>query len=123
MEKHFKDSAMLMYTLEGGAGVIADVSYAAPCKVGFPNPYYWDFRIWGTKGFLSFAYSSDGVLLAKSGNQEILTIPGETPECTYLDDFINEIDGKKATRLSTEESLKSSRYSLEIQAYADKFED
>ena len=112
-----------MITLDGGAGVIADVSYASPGGTGFGNPYYWDFRVWGTEGFLSFTYFSEGVLLIKKDCKEALTIPGEAPEISYLDEFINEIEDRETTYLSTKESLSSSRQVLEIQAFADKTQD
>ena len=116
----FNDSAMLLITTESGAGVMADVSYASPTSIAFSHPYYWEFKIWGTEGLLSFTYYTDGVSLFKNGNTEGVNVPGETTDFDYVEAFVKEINGEDPVYLSTEESLKSAFTTLKIQYVADK---
>lgn len=118
-EKHFKDSAQFMLELSNGAGVIADVSYAAPDSIGFALPCYWKFEIWGTKGLLIFSANSDGVQLYKNGNKTVENIKGIQTDRNCLQDFIDEIGGKKDIILNTGEVLKSAESTLAIQQKAD----
>lgn len=118
--KHFRDSAMFMLTLDNGAGVMADVSYAVPDTIGFSIPYYWDFKIWGTEGVMAFSFSSDGIDLYKNGNTEVLKVEKLPLELTYLEDFLNAIENKGTKYLSTESSLLAMEQTLKIQQYADQ---
>lgn len=115
---HFHDSGMFMYTLENGAGVMADVSYASPDGAGYSLPFYWEFKIWGTEGVITFSISTDGVTLYKKGIKEPVIIPKSEAECDYVEDFVREINGKKTKYLSTEECLKSALATLKIQSAA-----
>ncbi len=117
---HFNDSGMFMLTLENGASVIADVSYAAPDSIAYNYPYYWEFKIWGTEGFITFTFYTDGVTLFKNGNKEAVTYSRVSPEFDYVEAFKKEINGEDPKYLSTEESLKSSFETLTIQYKADK---
>lgn len=117
--RDFKDCGQLMVTLENGAGVIADVSYALPDSIGFDMPCYWLFQLWGTKGMLTFTVSSDGVTLYKNGNKEGITLPGIEPKSHYLCDFISDIKGESSLTLNTEDVFRTSFETLRIQAVAD----
>lgn len=116
---YFNDSAMFLITMENGAGVMADVSYASPETIAFSHPFYWEFTIWGTEGMLSFTYYTDGVSLYKNGNTEVVVCEGTEPDINYVEAFVNEVNGKDPIYLSTEESLKSAQKTLEIQYKAD----
>lgn len=116
---HFEDSGMLMVTLENGAGVLADVSYAVPDSIGYGLEYYWEFKIWGTEGLLVFTIYSDGIKLYKNGNKEAVILSGEEPEINYVDSLLDAIDGKESRYLNTAESLRSCLETLKIQTYAD----
>ena len=118
--KHFRDSAMFMLTLENGAGVMADVSYAVPDTIGFSIPYYWDFKIWGTEGVMAFSFSSDGIDLYKNGNTEVVKVEKLPLEITYLEDFLNAIENKETKYLTTEASLLAMEQTLKIQQKADE---
>lgn len=117
---HFMDSGMFMVTLENGAGLMADVSYAVPDSIGFDIPYYWEFKIWGSKGMLTFSYYTDGVMLYQNGKKEAVSYPGVTLPINYLDSFVAAIQGKETCYLSTGDSLQSSEDTLKIQIYADE---
>ena len=118
--KHFRDNAMFMLTLENGAGVMADVSYAVPDTIGFSIPYYWDFKIWGTEGVMAFSFGSDGIDLYKNGNTEVVKVEKLPLEVTYLEDFLNAIENKETKYLSTEASLLAMEQTLKIQQKADE---
>ena len=115
---HFLDCGQLMLTLSGGAGVLADVSYSAPNKMGYSYPYYWEFHIFGDKGMISFNYNSDGVTLCTADAEAPEVIAAVTPYGNVLDAFLDDIAGKP-TLMSTAEALAASRKTLEIQAIAD----
>ncbi len=90
-EPEFKDSAQLVFTLDNGCGVMADVSYASP---RFDTPYYWRFTLWGTKGVIEFNYFDEGVKLCLNGVDGMETVPPVQGKSDYLAVFENEIAGK-----------------------------
>ncbi len=91
----FMDAAQIMFALDNHCGVIADVSYFAPEKCGFNNPFYWRFTIWGRKGVMEFNYFDDGVKLCLSGAKEPEFIEPARGKSDYLTIFMNEIEGKE----------------------------
>lgn len=116
---HFEDSSMFMLTLENGAGVIADVSYATPDSIGYGLEYYWEFKIWGTEGLIVFTIYGDSVKLYKNGNKEVVLVDGIEPDMNYLDGIVDAIEGRHPRYLDTRETLASSLQTLLVQAYAD----
>lgn len=118
-EPAFRDSAQLMLSLSNGAGVIADVSYAVPNSIGFDLPYYWQFQIWGKGGMLAFSAASDGVALYRDGETEVCRHAAIEPTETYLDAFLDEVEGKPTT-MPTAEMLRSAKTALLIQKAADE---
>ena len=118
-EPAFLDCGQFMLTLSEGAGVIADVSYAAPNSMGYAYPYYWEFHIWGDKGMLSFSVNSDGVTLCADGATAPEQIPAVTPVGDTLASFLADIAGKP-TMMTTAESIYASRATLLIQKAADE---
>lgn len=119
-EPDFKDAGQLMLTLENGAGVIADVSYSIPNSIGFNLPYYWSFKIWGSRGMISFTASSNGVELYQDGLTEVRVVKGIPCECDYLDSFLDEVEGRAKRDLSTERVIKSSRATLLVEEKANR---
>ncbi len=113
--KSFKDSAQFMLELEGGAGVIADVSYAA-LTGGLPT--YWRFTVWGTKGMAQFSYGTD-IELYLGSSKEPQIISGAPTDSDYFTDIIAELEGKRGLN-STAEVISATRDTLTIQAVADK---
>lgn len=118
-EPAFKDCGQFMLSLSNGAGVIADISYSVPDSIGFNLPYYWQFYIWGDQGMLAFSANTDGVLLYKNGESEVIHLPGLDASDSYLDAFLDEVEGKKSALLSKEEIFNSTRATLLIQKKAD----
>lgn len=127
-EPEFLDSAQFMLTLDNGAGVIADVSYAIPDGVEFKLPYYWQFFIWGTKGMIAFSLSEKQF---KNGGEEQPTfyyvkglvdpIPLEEVDAdNYLTDFLRVVNNEKEQILPITEIISSTRKTLEIQSKSKK---
>lgn len=117
-EPDFLDSAQFMLKLTKGAGVIADVSYAAPDSIGFDMPSYWDFKIWGSKGMLAFAVGREEVELYQNGSHSVKTYSGIDAPTDYLSDFLRETKGDAPLLLSTEASLNAASNTLKIQTAA-----
>ncbi|MBE6570832.1 MAG: Gfo/Idh/MocA family oxidoreductase [Ruminococcaceae bacterium] len=113
----FKESGQFMLTLSNGAGLIADVSYTAPDKVGYSLPYYWDFKIWGTEGMISFAIYSEKVELYKKTQDGVILCDGIESTRNNLDDLIDDINGKNNC---TDGILSCTEEVLKIQRFADR---
>ena len=112
---NFKDCAQFMVELTNGAGLMADVSYAAPNSSGYSLPFYWRFTIWGTEGVMEFNNSSKQILIALNGKPapESIPVPNvDTGNCLSV--FIDELAGK-STDIDTESVFKASRDTLTIQ--------
>lgn len=115
----FKDSAQLMFALDNNCGCIADVSYAAPSKIGFSTPLYWRFTLWGSKGVAEFSPKAETVRFYESGNENVRDIAAEKDiHSDYLDIFVNELEGKKEP-FGTEHLLKVTEDALMLQKLAD----
>lgn len=116
----FRDAAQLMMTLEGGAGVLGDVSYCAPDSFGYTFPLYWRITVWGDQGVTEMS-TSRPLVFYKNGEKEPREVeadpaaPGE-----YLDAFLQGVAGKKDTALTVEEVIQSARTSLLVQNAADE---
>lgn len=87
----FRDSAQFMLQMENGAGILADVSYAAPNTQGYSHPAYWHFRIWGEQGLLDFRAGSGKVRAYLNGEKESRLLPLAVVKETYLDDFLKAV--------------------------------
>jgi predicted dehydrogenase len=118
---HFKDAAQMMLTLENGAGVLGDVSYASPDSHGYTFPLYWRVTVWGDGGVAEFEYNTKTLKLFKNGEKEGRDVePDEAAPGEYLNAFLQQIGGEKNVALSTEDVLRSSRLSLQVQNAADE---
>lgn len=113
----FKDCALLMARLSGGAGVLADVSYSAPSSV-FSMPTYWEFRIWCAKGLLSFSACEGTVTLYEEGVPTPQKMDGKQVSFDYLTEFYDAVT--KADPAMRENLFASTRATLYLQSIADK---
>ncbi|MBE6574434.1 MAG: Gfo/Idh/MocA family oxidoreductase [Ruminococcaceae bacterium] len=118
-EPDFKDCAQFMAELDNGCGLMADISYAAPCHVEYGIPYYWQFLIWGSKGMIRFAEDGKPLEAYIDYAKEVQYIEGTECKNNHITDFIDEIDGKKDLLICTEEVLQSQRDTLTIQNVAN----
>lgn len=113
---HFNDCAMFMAQLDGGVGVLADVSYSAPSQV-FSMPTYWEFRIFCDKALVTFRYIDDSVTVYEEGSPEAQVFPGIAGG-DYLDEFMEALRvGDMSMR---ENILASTSAALMLQEAADK---
>lgn len=116
----FKDCGQFMVELTNGAGLMADVSYAAPDSSGYTLPFYWRFTIWGTKGVAEFGINLKEIVVALNGKQgtETVAVPDvDTKDCLSV--FLDELAGKP-TDINTATVIRASRNTLIIQEYSDK---
>lgn len=117
-EKHFKDSAQFMVTMDNGAGLIADVSYSAP-NFSKTLPTYWDFYFWGLEGMINYSYCNQSVSVYKNGKSEPVIIKSAPLETGHLNELIKSIKGEPSLN-DTDTILNSSEDILKIQAFADE---
>ncbi len=108
----FRDCAQFMAEFEGGAGLAADVSYAAQSGTAWDMPSYWRFMLWGETGAVEFRLGDDHVLLA--GPERFEKVACEPVGESWLTDFMKPYD--EAAVLDT---LASQEAVLRIQAAAD----
>ena len=115
----FKDCAQCVGELSNGANVMADVSYAAPSPVGFRNPAYWRFTLWGTNGFAECRYGDLNITLMLSGDDQphSITAPASAENC--LSDFLRDVRSEP-TVFDTQSVLASSRAALQLQHFAEQ---
>ena len=115
----FKDCGQFMLSGGNNEGIIADVSYAVPDGVEFALPYYWDFRVWGTKGVLIFSLGENKGEYYIDGDANPHTLEPITPECEYLTDFYRYVGGEDNTVLTMEEVFRATEKTLKINAIAE----
>lgn len=113
----FKDCAVFMARMSGGAEILADVSYSAPSQV-FSMPTYWDFKFWCEKGLLTFHLTDEHVTVYEEGKKEVTILEGIETSNNYLTDLIKEIEFD--TRNLTNSVLDSTKCALMIQKEADQ---
>ena len=111
----FNDCAQFIAEFEGGAGVVADVSYAAQTQTAWDMPSYWRFTIWGEEGCLEFKFGEDHLIYAGRDSQQIETIPCAKVEDNWLTDFVKPFDAAAVLDV-----LSSSEAVLRIQRIADE---
>ena len=117
---HFNDSAQFLIRMTSGAGVMADVSYAAPSTLGYAHSAYWHFRIWGEKGMLEFNANTAGVKAWLDGEKEPRILDPITVKETYLDRFVSAVNVPSLRKEITRDMLDSAEQTLVIQAQADR---
>ena len=115
----FKDCGQFMVELTNGAGLMADVSYAAPNSSGYTLPFYWRFTIWGSKGVMEFSVGSKEFVVALDGSPgvEVIKVPDiDTGNCLSV--FLEELSGNP-TDIDTSSVIRVTRNTLMIQKHAD----
>lgn len=111
----FNDCAQLMAEYEGGAGVMADVSYAAQTATAWSMPSYWRFNIWGENGAVEFRYGENKLIFADKNSTAVETVECEPVAENWLHDFAKDYD--EAAVLDV---IASSKAALRIQKDADE---
>lgn len=116
---HFKDSAQLMVEAENGAGIIGDISYAAPSAFGYNHPSYWHFRVFGDKGMMDFGCNTEGVACYLAGESEPKILPPMAECGQEYEDFLFAVAHPETVAQYTAEVLDVMEQTLMIQQYAD----
>ena len=115
-----KDSAQFLLKTASGAGVIGDVSYAAPNTQGYSHSAYWHFRIWGEKGMMEFNVATPGVTVYLDGEKQPRQLPPADSGRSYLADFLAAVKNPARTASYTAQMLASAEQTLLIQHKADE---
>lgn len=116
----FKDSAQIMLELDSGAGVIGDVSYAAPSAHGYSHPSYWHFRVFGKKGMLDFGLGTEEAVLYPADGDEVIHLTEHGEAYDYAADLLRALREPDYGRKYTDEILTVTEQTLMIQAAAEK---
>jgi len=117
-----KDAAQMMLTLDNDAGVLGDMSYAAPDATGYRLPMYWRVTFWGREGVIETSCTAEKILLMPRRAKEMRQIapPPGTPG-GYLRAFLDDVAGRpRPDALNTESVLRASRLALTVQRAADE---
>lgn len=118
---HFQDAAQMMLTMDNGCGVLGDVSYFAPDRLGYRMPQYWRTTFWGTEGLIELSTTVDRLAVIGAGDEEIQhhALPPAI-KGGYLRSFLDDVGGRSPVNgLDTAAVLKSMRTVIEIQEAAN----
>lgn len=121
-EPTFQDGAQFMATLANGCGVLCDVSYISPDKMGYRMPQYWRMTFSGDKGLLEATPTANQVAIyrADADAPEIVTT-GAGSRGAYLEAFLREMRGERSgLHLTSAEVFAAARTALLIQQAADR---
>ncbi len=109
----FHNAAQVMLVMDGGCGVIGDLSYISPDGFGYSLPQYWRFNFWGDRGMIESGLNLPTVRLYRSDSDTVEQID-PLPERSggYLEDLLQAIrcpEGNPGARLfrATEVCLKA----------------
>ncbi|MDR0406342.1 MAG: Gfo/Idh/MocA family oxidoreductase [Clostridiales bacterium] len=118
-EPQFGDCGQMMLTLDGGAGLIADVSYAIPNGIAYGFPHYWQFYIWGAEGVLIFSPHGQTAVCYLGGDKVPRVIGQKPTERDFLTDFLSVTRGESGVVLPMRDVLDATRDTLTVQQFAD----
>jgi predicted dehydrogenase len=85
----FRNAAQVMLILDGGCGVIGDLSYISPDAFRYSLPQYWRFNFWGDRGMIESGLNLPKVRLYRSESEAVEELE-PSPDRTggYLDDLL-----------------------------------
>jgi predicted dehydrogenase len=118
---HFEDAAQMMLTMDNGCGVLGDVSYFAPDRLGYATPLYWRMTFWGRDGVAETSATAREIALIGADDREVRreSLP-PAREGGYLRAFLDDVAGRVPEHgLDTETVLASTRNAVRVQAAAD----
>lgn len=109
---HFHDAGQFMLKMSNGAGVMGDVSYFAPDKLGYKLDLYWRMTIFGREGVAETDWNAKGVTVVGRNSETIEVIAPCAPNPGgYLKAFAQHVKGED-TPLTTADTFKASRIGL-----------
>jgi predicted dehydrogenase len=117
----FRNAAQLMLEMEGGLGVIGDVSYLSPDGFGYRLPTYWRFTLWGEEGAAEGGLNSAGLALYRRRRSEPeLVAPEPNRPGGYLDRLLESTADEALRRKGNHELFTATRVALLAQRGADQ---
>jgi predicted dehydrogenase len=119
---HFQDGAQVMLKLEGGAGILGDLSYFTPDGLAYSAPQYWRLTFHGSEGMIEASFSQRTLTLANAPDKapHAVDIAPDVPN-GCLEAFLKDIAGASdESSLTTQNVLDASRRTLMIQEAADQ---
>jgi predicted dehydrogenase len=115
----FQNAAQLMMVMEGGCGVIGDVSYISPDGFRYALPQYWRFNFWGDRGMIEAGFNEPKIRLYRSESQKVEEIEAPPDRSGgYLHDLVEAIRQKRG--YSNAELFAATRICLTAQRVADQ---
>ncbi len=115
----FRNAGQLMMVMEGGCGVLGDVSYISPDGFRYTLPQYWRFTFWGERGMLEMGLNVPKIrVYSASAEQPELFEPAPDRAGGYLDDLLAAVRGLK--RRHDPQLVSATRISLKAQEAADR---
>ena len=92
----FRNAAQVMLVMDGGCGVIGDVSYVSPDGFRYSLPQYWRFNFWGQGGMIETALNVPKVRLYRRDAAECEEIEPEADRPGgYLEELLQAIRGDR----------------------------
>jgi predicted dehydrogenase len=115
----FRNAGQLMMVMEGGCGVLGDVSYISPDGFRYALPQYWRFTFWGERGMLEMGLNEPKIrIYSASAEQPELFEPAPDRVGGYLDDLLDAVRGQRD--LYDPQLVSATRICLKVQEAADR---
>ena len=117
----FRNCGQLMLGLEGGAGVIGDVSYLSPDGFGYDLPMYWRFTLWGEKAAAEGGLNTPQLALypREAATPELIS-PLPASEGGYWERLLSCLEDDEARRQANDELFEATRAALLAQKAANE---
>jgi predicted dehydrogenase len=115
----FRNAGQLMMVMEGGCGVLGDVSYISPDGFRYTLPQYWRFTFWGGGGMLEMGLNEPMIrVYPASAERSELIEPAPDHAGGYLDDLVDAVRGQTVRR--DRRLVSATRTCLKVQEAADR---
>ncbi len=114
----FRNAAQVMLSLEGGAGVVGDVSYLSPDSFGYALPLYWRFTFWCSRGVAEAGLNLPEILVYRQGaSRPERLAPAEGRPGGYLEEICGRMGRGES---GAEELFRATHAALVAQQAADR---
>lgn len=115
----FRNAGQLMMVMEGGCGVLGDVSYISPDGFRYTLPQYWRFTFWGEEGMLEMGLNEQKIrVYPASAEKPELFEPANDRAGGYLEDLLEAVRGGKVRY--DPQLVGATRTCLKVQEAADR---
>jgi predicted dehydrogenase len=115
----FRNAAQVMLVLDGGCGVMGDLSYISPGGFRYSLPQYWRFNFWGDRGMIECGLNLPRVRLYRSESETVEELePPPNRTGGYVDDFLLAI--RKGGSSANAALFSATEVCLKVQAASDR---